>query len=940
MTKAKRPTKQRAHVARTAMQLGREPTLLQSKLTPPRSGAHLVRRDELLARLDTHRAAKLTLLTAPAGYGKTVLLAQFAEHLGTRGLGHAWLGIDPDDNDVARFLRYVAGAVRTAVPEFYAPVFILPRPALKMVPETAIATLANAFGRLTGDLYLFIDDLHFLQDVPARHALNDLIMKSPPNLHVVASSRTLPDLPLGRLRAAGDLVELRWSDLEFSEAEVARLLTSNIGEMPTMDSSAETSKLVSRLTSETEGWPAGLQLALLSMNPGDRLDTLIARVSGENRNIRDFLIEDVLAKQPSEIQSFLLATSILDRLHPGLCAAVSGRADAQQLIDEIERRNLFIFSLDENRSWYRYHHLFSEFLRRELSAREPMAVPGLYRAAAEWCVEHEFFDDAVKYAFAGKDFPLAAQLLNAHCYQLWRSGHRSDLAKWIERLPASLRERFPRLPLVQAWSIMLEWRFEEAERILRETRSHAQAAGRRRKAGKTPSETRTILGELLFAELMLAFFTDNIVATETLCRKWLKADYTNDPFLIGSVECVFSSARMARLDCNYAIERAEHLENVFKRNDDSYPPVWFYSIFGAAYLFAGLIDDAYDYLTKAMDCARALTADKSSLVALPAVILAQALYERNDIEGARTLLADYLPLANSLGYVEQLIAGYVTKARILADDGDWAGAQAVLDAGDRYATTRRLRRLHVHLSAERARQLLARGEVDLARQCLQRGGLDREPHKFRPVPEATSEDAIRALVQIRALQAFGSPRESLTLGREWLRFLERRNLASLELRFGLLAARALSLLGENTTAHRELLRCLQKAAPHRLLRVFLDEPEPLRSAVVSVLRQVVHDGGPLEPFAAQLLDAYGEESAPDPDDDRPEREGVAFDTLSPRESDIIRLVSRGYSNRDIAQSLGITENTVKWNLRHVFDKLQVNRRLQAVNRAKSLGLIR
>jgi LuxR family maltose regulon positive regulatory protein len=432
--------------------------ILATKLSLPRIRPDFLPRPQLVDALDEGVAKELVLVCTPAGFGKTTLLATWAQQ---HNRPVAWLSLDPGDNDPTRFWRYVIAAVGRVRSGFGTGV--LPRLACPdhLSPEAVATTLVNAFAALPENLVLVLDDYHVLETTPVHDALKLLLSRLPPQACVVISTRSDPPLPLAQLRARDQLVELRAADLRFTTQEVACLLREVWGLDLTMEAAAA-------LADRTEGWVAGLQLAAISLRGRSDPARLVDAFAGSNRYLIDYLTEEVLERQPGDLRTFLLDTSGLERLSGPFCDAVTGRCDGQQMLEALERANLFLVPLDDERRWYRYHHLFADMLRVRLQRFSPQRLPELHRRAATWCEAHGLIDDAIGYALGASDPSWAARLVEQHTDAMLRRGEGATLGRWLARLPPQVRRSRPRLCLAQATVAFNAGRLDVVEPLLQD----------------------------------------------------------------------------------------------------------------------------------------------------------------------------------------------------------------------------------------------------------------------------------------------------------------------------------------------------------------------------------------------------------------------------------------------------------------------------------------
>jgi LuxR family maltose regulon positive regulatory protein len=437
-------------------------TILQTKLYRPTPRPDMISRARLRERLYTGLwtgdafGRKLTLIAAPAGFGKTTLILDFGLRISDpvqpgsaiRNLASTWLSLDDADNDPVRFLRYVIAALQSALPEVGRATASLLELSTPPALEEVLAGLINEIATAAGPIILTLDDYHVIHQEDIQHLLTFLIDHQPPNLHLIIASRSDPALPLARLRARGQLLEVRANDLRFTEAEAADFFTQTMGLTLRRE-------WIAALKQRTEGWIAGLQLAALSMQGRADAKAFVDDFTGSQHFVLEYLVEEVLQRQPESLQQFLLKTCILQRMCAPLCDAVTGSAESVDVLADLQRRNLFIVPLDSERCWFRYHHLFAEFLRGYLKRTDAHALPMLHRRAAEWFQTNDYPEEALHHAFAIPDYSYVSRLVIDNWRRVYHQGRLDTAVQWLESLPGDLLRQSPPLGVAYCWTLFI-----------------------------------------------------------------------------------------------------------------------------------------------------------------------------------------------------------------------------------------------------------------------------------------------------------------------------------------------------------------------------------------------------------------------------------------------------------------------------------------------------
>jgi LuxR family maltose regulon positive regulatory protein len=917
-------------------------TILNTKLVPPVREGRLVERPRLLDALGAVGEHKLTLIMGPAGYGKTSLMVQLWRQLQARDQLVGWLSLDEADGDVLEFFTYLAELASRMDPGVGTTLRDILATGDPVPAATLTALFVNDLFRLERDVFVFLDDIHFVADNPVGGVIDQLLHTAPPCLHVVVSSRGTPPLHLGRLRSQRELLLVDAHALRFSISETTRLL-----ELEGYTAIAD--ECVRELAERTEGWIAGLQLAIISLRSRDDKSHFIGSFAGDHRDVADFLAEDVLGRLDEELRDFLMQTSILRRFDARLGDAVIGTDRSRAHLDRLEASSLFLFSLDDQRRWYRYHHLFADFLQRRLREQKPDIEVALHQRASAWFERHGYPEEAFSHALQAGDFHGAGRILSDQCEAIFYAGRLATLANWSARLPDDVLDAYPNIQHLRAWSLILEWRFDEASAILRRVNDTLNRWGRERSCDlETIHKLRRVL---LHREMMLAQFADQMPTVELQCLD-LKSDFPiDDAYLLGTIDTSLIYARREQ----YKLDQIEVLQanarSWFRRSGSRFVIVWHNSIVGPSYLMMGQPNSALTALREAFDIAAEIAGERSPLAAMPALLMSEVHYELNHIEAARKLIDTYLPIAAEIGFVDQLIAGFVTKARLAAMDADTASVCDTLSTGARIAEAQTFRRLRLQIAGERVRQLLGSNDVAAAIQVARDAGID--PAR-KPLPTGTVTTAMEAeaICWARLAIAEGRIVDATEVLRLWLKFATERNAVRSEIRLGVLLACCQRLSGDPGAARRLMSRTLARARPTRFVRPFVDEGAP----VEALLRELDPGTGavngaadPIAGYVRTLLAAFRPEGAPagaaplELPARRPSEgaaEAAPPEALSVREIEILSLVADGLRNREIGRRLGLTEGSVKWYLQQIFDKIGSRRRLQAVTRAKEFGILR
>ena len=909
--------------------------LLATKLYLPRLQPGFLARPRLSEGLDEGLARGLVLVCAPAGFGKTALLADWARQ-GRRPV--AWLSLDRGDNDPARFWRHVIAALDQVHPgtaEQLAPLLgPPPPPAFEGLVAALINELAGQPG--AGEIPLVLDDYHLIDAQPVHASLGFLLEHRPAALRLVLASRADPPLGLARLRGRGQLAELRATELRFTVEEAAALLRQAVG--PVLPEAA-----VAALTVRTEGWVAGLQLASLSLRQQSDVAGFVAAFSGSHRYVLDYLTEEVLEHQPDEVRSFLLETSVLERLSGALCDAVTGRAGSQAMLEQLERAGLFLVPLDEVRGWWRYHQLFADLLRARLLEQQPGQAAQMHRNAAAWCEEHGLADDAVHHAVAAGEMIWAARLIERHFDAVYNlHGEAATIQRWLSVMPADLVRSRPRLLLAQAALAEASGRAEAVEGLLDDADRAPASAGDEPfepSAGRAASMLVNVPATIALHRCYLAQLRGEAEGTVAFASRAL-AESGEGEWLLRSTAQGFLAV------AEWLHGRLAEAERAFvsgiagwRAAGQQTATAWGCYQLGQVQRAQGRLDAAGRTCQQALEAAAGPGPTPLPAAGPAYVGLGEVAYQRNELDTALQHVTEGIALCRRFVYTAPLATGLATLAWIQQATGDPAGALEAIGEAERAAPGSDVTSPLNPVPAERARLLLAQGDIAAAAAWTKQRGLGAGDQPSYPrEPEH--------LVLVRVLLAHGRPDQARELLErlQALAVVQQRTGSRIEVQA--LQALALAASGEEAGAVAALAQALTLARPEGYVRVFADEGAPMaallgRLVAAQRAQQTAADGIPLA-YLGLLARAFEQRTAATGPRGRAGTAVVAglVEPLSDRELEVLRLLAAGKPNRQIAEELVVALNTVKKHVTHILDKLGAANRTEATARARELGLLR
>lgn len=956
--------------------------ILTTKLYTPAPRTGVVPRTRLIERLNEGlaRGCKLTLVSAPAGFGKTTLVGAWAAGDGRykpKSRTVAWLSLDEGDNDLARFIAYLVAALQTILPgigEGVLAAFQSPQPPPTESILTALLNEISAFSigaAKCGDanlnsFILVLDDYHLIDSEPIDGALTFLLDHLPPQMHLVITTREDPHLPLARYRARGQLTELRAADLRFTSSEAAEFLNQVMGLSLSMED-------ITALETRTEGWIAGLQLAALSMQSCQDTASFIQSFTGSHRYVLDYLVEEVLQRQPEQIRSFLLQTSILDRLCGSLCNAVcsSGTAitdheNSKAMLDTLERGNLFVIPLDDLTSaagahhWYRYHHLFAEVLRTFLDESCSDQVPTLHRRASIWFEQNDLLADAIRHAFTAKDFERAADLIEKVWLEMDLSYQSATWLTWAKALPEEIIRARPVLCVGCAWALLAVGEIENSETRLRDAERWLDPAGNPSShSSASPvvvdkAEFRVLPASIAAARAYRALAMEDIPGTKMYANQALALVADNETIHRTQATALLGMAEYAEGNLPAAEQQFLKFQALMWKANDIANAISITYILSDIMLVQGRLREVVSAYQQSLQ----LAAKRGATSFLGASDLyrglSEVLCELGDLEGAEQQLqtAQRLGERNVLtGWPHRLC---VAQARIKEAQGDAAGALALLDEAERQHIRNPLPDRPI--SALKARVWARHGMLTEALSWVREQNLTPadELSYLREFEHITLARVLVARYQTN--RAEGDLQSALELLDHLQKAADEggRNGSLIEIL--ILQAMAHQAQGDQTRAFASLEGALALAESEGYVHVFVDEGEAMRSLMRLMLEEHAHHRDlPLRGYVNKLLAAFphrdstsgsttiqhkldnAQPAALIEPEVRPAKNKLV-EPLSERELEVLKLLRSELSGPEIAQQLVVSLNTLRTHTKNIFTKLGVNNRRAAILRAEELDL--
>lgn len=844
--------------------------IVTTKLHVPTPPHRIVSRPRLTRMLDEGAGAKLILVSAQAGYGKTTAIGEW---IARQGATVAWVSLDPSDNDWATFWRYIVASIGRHVPDFGASCMPLLEAGASAPPELAVAALIQELSGLDRELLLVLDDYHHIELPSIHDSMSYAVEHLPPAVRICIASRTELPFPAARLTATGALRRVDMEDLKFRPDEGVAFFRE-------ATELSLTRAQATRLVRQTEGWISGLQLAAISLGRSEDVAASVRRLDGPHPLVFDYLMEEVFARLPESLRDFLLETSVLSRMNRSLCEAVTGRQDGQRQLERLERLNLFIVRLDEQRHWYRYHHLLSRFLNRLFEEEAPERFKQAHARAAEWFERHGFPEEAVEHYLEGKRHAEAVRVIERHLPFLMQA-NLSALGKWVAVLPEDALADRPALTLFSISALVVSGQWDAAYR-------RAEQAGSRFEALRDrlpPEDWRRAMGNLHFFRGVAAFLHQDLERTS---------------------RCFEQAERYMPEGSSYQMMG----RNRYPGHDSHHD------------LLAVLRDlrEAEPFFLRWIQAWKAKK--EFPFVGYMYAAYCSLLYEWNRLDDAERLAGEALEREDLMPYARLKAHIAITASHIQLAKGREREARDYLSLLESWIVTPDYPLFVRKIEAERAALSLRLGQRGTVREWMNAGEPSSED-------ETSTERMAGHLLLARALAEDGRYDEALGLLERLSRFAATGGRLRDRIRVAIAHSAALMRSGRKEAALRKLEQALRKAEPQGYVRSFVDEGPPI-AAMLAELGKA--DRGPAQPeiraYARMLLQAFEHEP----------RE-ASLPSLTAQETKVLALMAEGLANKEIADRMALHIETVKFHIKNAYRKLGANNRVQAVQQARQRNFL-
>ncbi len=891
--------------------------ILTTKLYIPSTRPEIVPRQRLLEELNQGLHRKLTLISAPAGFGKTTLIAEWIHGSNKHA---AWISLDERDNVITRFLTYLIAAFQQFDASIGVDILAVLQAADNPQIEPILTILINQVTQKTAEFILVLDDYHLISTETIHSAVEFLLEHLPPNLYLVIIGRADPPFSLSRLRASGLLTEFRSNDLRFSEEEIAIFLNDRMG-------FNLTNKDIKALEARTEGWIASLQLAAISLKGREDKEDFISAFSGSHYYVIDYLVDEVMSHQPDELQFFLLHTSILDRFCASLCNSILEVKNSKDMIERLQEANLFLVQLDDERIWYRYHQLFADFLNQRLHEKYPKKIEEMHHRASLWFEKNGLISEAIDHSIAGEHFERAAYLVEGFGPEMMMKSKFDQLEKWLDAMPKEVVENWPWLCIIRAWMYDRLGQFDIGEQYLQYAESTLES-----NASYIPNEAEKIIrGQITAIRALYAIKKKQIPQSIEYSHKAL--DYLPEGYFNrGMASYTLGWAKCVQGDLSGALQKfQEARKDSLDAGNLIFAQVIILDI-GVTYILQGHLHQASEILNDAIQLKYEESEIKIPYAGNAFVILADILREWNELDRALRYLEEGIEIGISSKLMDLIAVGYSSLAQIYLAQGNLGIASQMYEKAERIL--RDIPDLEpdtkTKIMGSRVRLLLAQDKISEAAWYIQERGLsaDSEINYF-----SEFKQIIFARVLIYKGRENSADHELKDAHNILARILELAKPAgyiSQTIEALVLQAIAYDSQGKHEKALNSLEEALTLAEPEGFVRTFVDEGLPMA--------RLLHEAANREiapEYIGRLLAAFPA-MKPTPASQKQPMEMV--DPLSERELEVLRLLKTELSGPEIADQLMIALSTMRTHTQNIYSKLNVNNRRAAVSKAEELNL--
>ncbi|MEM7334256.1 MAG: LuxR C-terminal-related transcriptional regulator [Chloroflexota bacterium] len=899
--------------------------LLQTKLFLPESRLSLIPRPRLIQKLDSGLEGRLTLISAPAGFGKTTVVTDWLTK-SRQNDKTAWLSLDEEDNNPNSFLSYFIAAIQTVFPKIGESAFAVLQSSQPPLIESILKSLINEMTPISDQLIVVLDDYHLIDSQPIDHALTFLIENLPAQAHLIITTREDPNFPLHRLRARRQLSELRAADLRFTADEGAQLLNKLMG-------LSLSSSEINTLLAHTEGWVTGLQLAAVALQGREDAGHFIDSFTGDHRFVLDYLVEEVLKQQPDSVRNFLVQTSILNKLNGRLCDVVIGHDDSSTLLISLELKNLFVIPLDDHRQWYRYHHLFSDVLQAYARSEMANSLPTLHRRASNWYEQNGFVSDAIHHALAGEHFEQAATLIEQAWHETDMNFQSTTWLNWARLLPDALIQKRPLLSASYAWALLACGQMEGSEKWLSAVEAWIKSpptpidevVSDKDRLQSLPASIATarayqamaigdIVSTIKFAEQALdqpdqinaqwhrasnsllglaQFSAGHLKAAEhSLINFQLSARQSGKVLEEISITFTIASIKLSLGHLNGAVRTYEQMIQTALKHSEP-PPL------GTADLYRGI---------------------------------SELSLEQGNLDKAIQHFEQCQQLGNQITLTDWEHRVYATEAQILAMQGDLEGALNLFNQAEKRHIRTPLPTVRP-VAAQKVRLWLKLGNLTDAEAWVSEQHLAYDdPLSYMQLFNYLTLARVM-LEQYKRFRAEETVHNLVHLLARLRQTAESNEYTGILIEILILQALTEQAQGNSPDALTRLKNGLMLAEPEKFIRLFTEHASPMAKLLARVKPQV---GNNIKLFIDKILADIERQNGRFPTPPTPQ---PLIDPLSSRELEVLHLIAQGRSNREISQELFLALSTIKGHNRIIFSKLHVQNRTEAVARARELGLL-